>query len=70
VAERYDIHPGDEIHREPAGEVIRGVPQRPQSPPEPWTAERFLRSGLKLKILCLPHHAIVVDGADCHIPSP
>ena len=32
VAERYGIHPGDEIHWEPAGEVIRVVPPRLPSP--------------------------------------
>jgi len=32
VAERYGIHPGDEINWEPAGEVIRVVPPRPPSP--------------------------------------
>jgi len=32
VAERYGIHPGDEIQWEPAGEVIRVIPPRPPSP--------------------------------------
>src|SRR4051794_41861802 len=32
VAERYGIQPGDEIHWEPAGEVIRVVPPRPPAP--------------------------------------
>lgn len=34
IAERYDIHPGDEIDWVPAGEVIRVIPPGKQAPLE------------------------------------
>jgi AbrB family looped-hinge helix DNA binding protein len=50
IAERYGIHPGDNIDWVPAGDVIRVVPSAKQSPPP------SLESRLRLFDLATERH--------------